>query len=164
MAPGSNHSLTFVIEPPTSAIPGAPFSIPVVVAVRSVANASSDPLQQLGARVVLWDESGTSSPVDLTGSTSTSVRSRTGNSTSGYAVFNLLTVERPGRYKLRVMLVLNTAGGVSVQGSIDSGPIHVHSGAAASQPPTPAQISKLQALIPENIGISQADIAAWQQV
>lgn len=136
MAPGSNYSLSFTIEPPTSAVPGVPFSIPVIVAVRSVGNANSDPLQQLGARAVLWDESGTSSTVDLTGNTSTSVRSRTGNSTSGYAVFNRLTVKSPGRYKLRVMLVLNTASGVSVQGSIDSGIIHVHSGAAASQPPS----------------------------
>ncbi|KAL4759993.1 uncharacterized protein BDW70DRAFT_138534 [Aspergillus foveolatus] len=164
MAPGSNYSLSFTIEPPTSAAPGVPFSIPVIVAVRSVGNTNSDPLQQLGARAVLWDESGTSSTVDLIGNTSTSVRSRTGNSTSGYAVFNRLTVKSSGRYKLRVMLVLNTASGVSVQGSIDSGIIHVHSGAAASQPPSPAQISRLQALVPENIGISQADIAAWQQV
>jgi len=27
----------------------------------------------------------------------------------------------------------------------------------------PSQISKLQSLIPENIGISQADIVSWQQ-
>ncbi|KAL6235346.1 hypothetical protein BDW75DRAFT_144078 [Aspergillus navahoensis] len=164
MVPGSNYSLTFMIEPPTSVRPGVPFSIPVIVAVRPLGNASSDPLQQLGARAVLWDESGTSSSVDLTGNTSTSVRSRTGNSTSGYAAFNRLTIKSPGRYKLRVVLVLHTASGVSVQGSVDSGTIHVNSGAAASQPPTPAQISRLQALIPENIGISQADIAAWQQI
>ncbi|KAL5001333.1 hypothetical protein BDV10DRAFT_160470 [Aspergillus recurvatus] len=164
MVPGLNYSLAFTIEPPTSARPGVPFSIPVIVAVRSVGSASSDPLQQLGARAVLRDESGTSSSVDLTGNTSTSVRSRTGNSTSGYAAFNRLIIKSPGKYKLRVMLVLNTASGVSVQGFIDSGIIHVNLGAAASQPPTRAQILRLQALVPENIGISQADIAAWQQI
>ncbi|KAL4987851.1 hypothetical protein BDW68DRAFT_177463 [Aspergillus falconensis] len=164
MAPGSSYSLAFTIEPPTSARPGVPFSIPVIVAVQPVGNTSSDPLQQLGARAVLRDENGASSSIELTGSTSTSVRSRTGNSTSGYAAFNRLTIKSPGRYKLRVMLVLNTASGVSVQGSIDSGTINVNLGAAASQPPTPAQILRLQALIPENIGISWADIAVWQQM
>ncbi|KAL4973446.1 hypothetical protein BDW66DRAFT_142111, partial [Aspergillus desertorum] len=111
------------------------FSIPpVVVAVRPVDIASSDPLQQLGARAVLRnDESGKSSSVHLTENSSASVRSRTGIPQAGCAAFDRLSIKisikRPGRYKLRVMLVLETASGVSVQGFIDSGFIHVHSDA-----------------------------------
>ncbi|KAL4785431.1 hypothetical protein BJX76DRAFT_324634 [Aspergillus varians] len=156
------YSLTFAIEPPTSVRPGVPFSLPAIVAVRAIDTANSDPLQQLGAGVYLRDETGTSSAVGLTGITSSSVRSRGGNTASGYALFRSLTIANPGRYRLRMMLVANTPSGVPVRGFIDSGVIHVHSGAAASLRPTPTQISRMQTLIAENIGISQADIAAWQ--
>ncbi|KAL2820896.1 hypothetical protein BDW59DRAFT_164449 [Aspergillus cavernicola] len=156
------YGLTFEIEPPASVRPGVAFTFPVIVAVRPVGAASNDPLQQLGASVLLRDETGTRSLLGLTGSTTSSVRSRNGNTTSGYARFGPLTLTNPGRYRLRVMLALNTSGGMTTRAFIDTTIIHVHAGAAASQNPTPAQVSRLQSLIPENIDISQADITAWQ--
>ncbi|RDW76756.1 uncharacterized protein DSM5745_06748 [Aspergillus mulundensis] len=165
MALGLEYSPTFAIEPPTSIRPGVAFSFPIVVAVPPVGNAGNDPEQQLGAIVLLRDETGGDSAAALaaTGTAATSVCNRTGNSTSGYAAFRRLTINSPGKYRLRVMLCLSNAREVLVKGSVDSKVIHVHAGAAASQPPTSSQIAKLQALVPENIGISQADIAAWQQ-
>ncbi|KAL4901424.1 hypothetical protein BDW74DRAFT_83432 [Aspergillus multicolor] len=163
MAPGSEYSATFAIDPPASVRPGTAFLFPIVVAVRPVGNAGNDPIQQLGATVMLRDESGNNAAGGLTGSTSTSIRSRTGNSISGYAAFSRLAIASPGKYRLRVMVMLNNASGVAVKGSVDSKIIHVHAGAAASQPLNSTQIAKFQALIPEDIGISQSDIAAWQQ-
>ncbi|KAL4920070.1 hypothetical protein BDW62DRAFT_199160 [Aspergillus aurantiobrunneus] len=157
------YGLAFTIEPPASIRPGVAFSLPVVVAVRPVGTAGSEPLQQLVAGASLRNETGASPVVGLTGNLSSSVRSRVGNTTSGYARFGPLTIANPGRYKLRVMLAANTFSGVTVRGVVESGVIHVHPGAAASQRPTATQISRLQALIPENLDISQADITAWQQ-
>ncbi|KAL4936712.1 hypothetical protein BDV06DRAFT_88421 [Aspergillus oleicola] len=157
------YALSFEISPPTSVCPGVAFSLPVIVAVRLIGAAGGDPLQQLGATASIRDETGASSAVRLTGTTSTSVRSRTGNGTTGYARFDRLTIANPGKYKLRITLMLNAPSGVTVKEFTESAIIHVHPGAAVSQRESPAQIAKLQSLIAENIGISQADIAAWQQ-
>ncbi|KAL4933288.1 uncharacterized protein BDV17DRAFT_286962 [Aspergillus undulatus] len=156
------YSISFALQPPTSVGPGVAFTLPVIVTVRPVGAANSD-LQQLGASASLRDETGASSTVRLAGTTSSSVRSRAGNGPSGYARFDRLTIASPGKYKLRITLVANTFGGVKVKEFVESAVIQVHSGAAASQRPTPTQIAKLQSLIPENIDISQADITAWQR-
>lgn len=136
MSSSREYSLTFAIAPPASVRPGVPFSLPVVVAVRPIGAASSDPLQQLGAGASLRDESGTSPSGGLTGTVSTSVRSRAGNTTNGYARLGPLRITTPGKYKLRVTLVNNTSSGVTVRGFIESSVIHVHAGAAASQQPS----------------------------
>ncbi|KAL3471922.1 hypothetical protein BJX99DRAFT_13516 [Aspergillus californicus] len=157
------YGLAFEIGPPTSVRPGVAFTLPVIVAVRPVGAASNDSIQQLAASISLRDETGTTSLPGLTGSTTSSVRSRNGNTTSGYARFGRLNITSPGRYRLRVMLVLSTSSGVTSRAIADTAVIHAHAGAAASQRPNPSQISRLQNLIPENIDISQADIEAWQQ-
>ncbi|KAL4955215.1 hypothetical protein BDW69DRAFT_124251 [Aspergillus filifer] len=157
------YALTFAINPPASVRPGIAFSLPIVVAVRPTGTASNDSIQQLGASASIRDETGASTTVRLSGNTATSVRSRAGNGTTGYARFDRLIIASQGKYRLRITLMLNTPNGVTVKESVESPLIQVHSGAPATQRPTPAQTAKLQSLIPENINISQADVVAWQQ-
>ncbi|KAJ0426922.1 hypothetical protein BJY00DRAFT_306913 [Aspergillus carlsbadensis] len=158
------YSLTFEIEPPTSVRPGVAFALPVVVAVRPVGAASNNPAQQLLAGVSLLDEAGVRSPTRLTGNLTDSVRSQAGNTTSGYACFRPLRIPSPGRYRLRIMMAVDSYSGTITSEFIDSRVIQVHAEAAVSQHPTAAQISRLQRLVSENIGISSGDIAAWQQL
>jgi hypothetical protein len=85
------------------------------------------------------------------------------------------------------MLGAASASGLTTRNYVDSGVIDVHAGSPAVQRPSeytnsyttrhtlleisliadfrkaPTQINKLQSLIPENIDISAADIATWQQ-
>ncbi|KAL2863402.1 uncharacterized protein BJX67DRAFT_384720 [Aspergillus lucknowensis] len=172
MVPGSSlsngsssrvYGLTFEIEPPASVRPEVAFTLPVVVAVRPVGAPNNDPAQQLVAAASLRDETGARSAVRLSGSITSSVRSRAGNTTSGYACFRSLAIATPGRYRLRVMLAVATYNGTMTTGFVDSSVIQVHADAPRSQHPTAVQISQLQRLVPENIDISSADIAAWQQ-
>lgn len=172
------YGMTFEISPPTAVRPGVPFTLPVIVAVRS--GNPGNGTDQLAANVCLKNESGTSVSA-LGGPLTSSVRSRNGNTTSGYARFSPLTISQPGRYKLRVMLGAASQCGVMTKEYIDSGVITVDAGAPASQRPSmyffffpldltitnripaAAQVSKLRSLITENIDITGAEIAAWQQ-
>ncbi|KAI9370688.1 hypothetical protein BJX61DRAFT_544373 [Aspergillus egyptiacus] len=160
---GREYDLAFEIPPPTSARPGVPFILPVIVAVRPLGTSQNSSIQQLGAGVSLRDETGTKAADGLTGSISSSVCSRNGNSTSGYARFDSLAIQHPGKYKLRIMLVSHTPSAIMSTAFIETPIIHVYAAAAASQRPTALQVARLRSLIPENIDISQADIEAWQQ-
>ncbi|OJJ85329.1 uncharacterized protein ASPGLDRAFT_25145 [Aspergillus glaucus CBS 516.65] len=155
------YGMTFEITPPTAVRPGAPFTLPVIVAIRS--GNPGNGTEQLAANVSLKSESG-ATVTGLGGPLTSSVRSRNGNTTSGYAKFSPLTIsQQPGRYKLRVMLGAASQNGVMAKEFIDSGVITVDGGASASQRPTAAQVSKLRSLTAENIEITDAEIAAWQQ-
>lgn len=138
----NEYTLTYVIEPPTAVRPGVAFTIPVIVTVRPVGATGSDPLQQLGVSASLRDESGANPAAGLSGSTPSSVRSRMGNTTSGYANVGRLKITNPGKYRLRVTLVANAASGVTKKGVVDSGVIHVNPGAAASQRPSMSYLLK----------------------
>lgn len=127
------YGITFEITPPTSVRPGAPFTIPVVVAVRALsAQASSQ--SNLVVHASLRNENH-SAAAGLTGTLTSSVRSRHGNTSSGYANFSSLRIGQPGRYRLRVMLGAASHSGVTTKEYIDSGVIHVHSAADAVQRP-----------------------------
>ncbi|ODM21162.1 hypothetical protein SI65_04215 [Aspergillus cristatus] len=154
------YSMTFEISPPTAVRPGVPFTLPVIVAIRS--GNPGNGTDQLAANVFLKSESGASVSA-LGGPLTSSVRSRNGNTTSGYARFSPLTISQPGRYRLRVILGAASQCGVMTKEYINSGVITVDAGAPASQRPTAAQVSKLRSLITENIDITGAEIAAWQQ-
>ncbi|KAL4878013.1 hypothetical protein BJY04DRAFT_221585 [Aspergillus karnatakaensis] len=166
---GSEYCLTFMIEPPTAVRPGVSFILPVIVAVRRISGVGTDPFQQLGATISLRDETGTTTIAGLNGSVTSSVRSQLGNTSNGYARFGPLSIANPGRYVLRVILAVNTFSGVTTRAVIDSAAIHVHAEAATSQRPSvyiphsAAQVVRLQGLVSENIDISEAQIAAWQQ-
>ncbi|RHZ72809.1 hypothetical protein CDV55_108706 [Aspergillus turcosus] len=155
--------ITFEIEPPTAVRPGTPFTLPVVVAVRPVGNPVDPAVQQMVAHASLRSETGAAAATGLAGTLTSSVRSRHGNTTSGFAKFSPLSIAQPGRYRIRVMLGAASHSGVTTKEYVDSGVIHVHAGAAAAQRPTPLQISKLQSMTAENIDITPADIAAWQR-
>ncbi|KJK60646.1 hypothetical protein P875_00053146 [Aspergillus parasiticus SU-1] len=157
------YSITFECAPPSAVRPGVPLTLPVIVAVRPVGSPRDSSVQQLVVNVSLRNESGTAACPGLTGTLTSSVRSRHGNTTTGFGKFNRLTIAQPGRYRLRVMLGAASASGVTTRDYIDSGVIEVHAGAPAAQRPTPSQVTKLQNLIPENIDLSAGDIAAWQQ-
>ncbi|KAA8644061.1 uncharacterized protein ATNIH1004_008258 [Aspergillus tanneri] len=157
------YGMAFEIPPPSAVRPGTPFTLPVIVAVRPVGNVRGSPTQQLVVNVSLRNEAGTDPVPGLSGTLTSSVRSRNGNTSNGYGRFSPLTIAQPGSYRLRVMLGAASASGVTTREYVDSGVIYVHGGAAPSQRPAPSQISKLQSLIPENIDISAADIAAWQR-
>lgn len=175
------YSMAFEITPPTAVRPGTPFTLPVIVAIRS--GSPGNGTEQLAANVSLKSESG-ATVTGLGGPLTSSVRSRNGNTTSGYAKFSPLTISQPGRYKLRVMLGAASQNGVVTKEFIDSGVITVDGGAPASQRPSmfyysgipfgltlitngilaAAQVSKLRSLTAESIDITEAEIAAWQQV
>ncbi|KAF9887900.1 hypothetical protein FE257_009422 [Aspergillus nanangensis] len=156
------YGITFELAPPIAVRPGTRFTLPVIVAVRPVGN-TTGAVQQLVMNASLRNEAGTAPAAGLTGTLTSSVRSRNGNTTSGYARFSPLSIAAPGRYRIRIMLGAASAGGVTTRAYVDSGVIHVHAGAAPGQRPTPAQVTKLQGLVAENIDITAADIAAWQR-
>lgn len=134
--PGSNgceFSLSFEISPPQAVRPGVPFTIPVIVSVRPLSNQGSSHVQ-LVAHASLRNENLTAA-TGLTGTLTSSVRSRDGNTTSGYARLSPLCIAQPGRYRLRVMLGAASYNGVTTKEYVDSGVIHVHSGAPAVQRP-----------------------------
>ncbi|GIJ89042.1 hypothetical protein Asppvi_007971 [Aspergillus pseudoviridinutans] len=155
--------ITFEIEPPAAVRPGTPFTLPVVVAVRPVGNQVNPAVQQMVAHASLRSETGAAAATGLAGTLTSSVRSRNGNTTSGFAKFSPLSIAQPGRYRIRVILGAASQSGVTTKEYVDSGVIDVHAGAEAVQRPTPLQISKLQAMTAENIDITPADIAAWQR-
>lgn len=129
------YGITFEIGPPDSVRPGAPFTLPVIAAVRPAGSAGNGSEQQLVANVSLRTESGTN-VTGLGGPLTSSVRSRNGNTTNGYARFSPLTIAQPGKYKLRVMLGAASRCGVTTKEYADSNVIHVHAGAAPSQRPS----------------------------
>jgi hypothetical protein len=130
------YNLTFEIEPPASVRPGVAFTLPVVVAVRPVGAASNNPTQQLLAGASLLDETGARSPTRLTGNLTDSVRSQAGNTNSGYACFRSLRIPSPGRYRLRIMMAVDSYNGTVTSEFVDSRVIHVHVEAAVSQRPS----------------------------
>ncbi|KAF3388349.1 hypothetical protein F1880_004016 [Penicillium rolfsii] len=156
----AEFSLTFETAPPAAVRPGLPFTVPVIVAVRPIGTPSRT--VQLVASASLRDEAGTSAAIGLGGSLTAMVRSRTEPSMSGYAKFAGLTISRPGKYRIRVMLSTSSVNGVVTKEYVDSGVIHVHAAAPATQRPNPTTVAKLQGLIAENLDITGADIAKWQ--
>lgn len=154
-------NLTFEVAPPTAVRPGLPFTIPVVIAVRPIGTPARN-VQHLVVSASLRDENSTAPAVGLGGSLTASVRSRSDNAMSGYAKFSSLTISRPGKYRVRVMLSAASVNGVVTKEFVDSGVINVHAAAPAAQRPTPLQTGTLQRLTAENLDISAADIAKWQ--
>ncbi|KAE8354901.1 hypothetical protein BDV28DRAFT_65897 [Aspergillus coremiiformis] len=157
------YGIQFECPPPAAARPGAPFTLPVIVAVRPVGVPRGSASQQLVVNVSLRNESGSAPAAGLTGTLTSSVRSRHGNTTSGFSTFSRLTIAQPGRYRLRARLGIASASGVTTRDHVDSDVIEVRADAPAVQRPTSSQVAQLQSLVPENIDISPEDIAAWQQ-
>ncbi|KAJ5380420.1 uncharacterized protein N7496_002848 [Penicillium cataractarum] len=153
-------SLTFEAAPQPAARPGLPFTVPVIVAVQPIGTPSRT--LQLVASASLRDEAGTSPAIGLGGNLTANVRSRTEPSMSGYAKFTGLTISRPGKYRIRVMLSTSSVNGVTTKECVDSEVIHIHAAAPVAQRPTPTTVAKLQRLTAENLDISVADIAKWQ--
>lgn len=135
MAATREYSLTFETTPPTAARPGLPFTIPVIVSVRPIGTPAQN-VQHLVVNASLRDETGTSAAAGLSGNLTASVRSRADTAMSGYAKFSALTISRPGKYRLRVMLGAASYNGVVTKEYVDSGVIHVHAAAPAGQRPS----------------------------
>ena len=129
-----DFSLSFEIAPPSSVRPGQPFTIPVIVSVRPIGTPSRS-VQALAVNASLRDEAGATQVTGLSGSQTTSV-------IGGYAKFSNLSISRPGKYRLRVMLGAHSIGGVVTGGYVDSGVITVASAAPAAQRPSGSPISK----------------------
>lgn len=139
--PGSSsqeYNLAFEIPPPSSVRPGSQFTIPVVVSVRPASNQRPNPVQQLAVHASLRNENHAPA-TGLIGPLTSSVRSRSGNTTAGYASFNPLRITQPGRYRLRVMLAAASYSGVMTKEYVDSGVIHVDPGAEAEQRPSTSE-------------------------
>lgn len=136
---GREYGVTFEITPPAAVRPGVPFTLPVIVAVRPSSNLTASHVQ-LVAHASLRNENLTVA-TGLTGALTSSVRSRNGNTTSGYATLSPLCISQPGRYRLRVMLGVASYNGVTTKEYIDSGVIHVHSGADAVQRPSKCSVA-----------------------
>lgn len=134
MAAPREFSLTFEAAPPAAVRPGLPFTVPVIVAVRPIGTPSRT--VQLVASASLRNEAGTSTAIGLGGNLTAMVRSRTEPSMSGYAKFAGLTISRPGKYRIRVMLSTSSVNGVMTKECVDSGVIHVHAAAPAAQRPS----------------------------
>lgn len=163
MASTREFSLSFEIDPPTAVRPGVPFTIPVVISVRPICTPPKN-VQHLVVNASLRNEAGTEAALGLSGSLTESVCSRTDNAMGGYAKFSPLTVTRPGKYRLRVMLSAASYNGVVTKECVDSGVIHVHAAAPAAQRPSeskplsPAQVESrgsvmgwISTLLPVNV-------------
>lgn len=127
------YSLTFEIGPPSSARPSQPFTIPVIVAVQPVSSPVGSPAQQLVVHASLRNENHSPASAGLTGTLTSSVRSRHGNTAAGYAKFSPLCIRQAGRYRIRMMLGAASDGGVTTKEYVDSGVVHVHSEAEGVQ-------------------------------
>lgn len=88
------------------------------------------------AHASLRSETGTAAATGLAGTLTSSVRSRNGNTTSGFAKFSPLSIAQPGRYRIRVILGAASHSGVTIKEYVDSGVIHVQAGAEAVQRPS----------------------------
>lgn len=135
MAATREFSLSLEIDPPTAVRPGVPFTLPVIISVCPIGTPPRN-VQHLVVNASLRDEAGTGAAVGLTGSLTSSVRSRSDNAMGGCASFSPLTISRPGKYKLRVMLSAASYNGVVTKECVDSGVIHVHAAAPAAQRPS----------------------------
>lgn len=129
------YGIIFEIGPPDAVRPGLPFTLPVVVAVRPMGSPGNGSAQQLVANISLRTESGTCTS-GLSGTLTSSVRSRNGNTVPGYAEFSPITIFQSGRYRLRVMLSAASQSGVTTKEFVDSNVIQVHGGAPATQKPS----------------------------
>lgn len=134
MSSPREFSLTFETGPPPAVRPGVPFTVPVIVAIRPIITPSSG--VQLVASASLRDEAGTSAAIGLGGNLTAMVRSHAEPSMSGYAKFAGLTISRPGSFRIRVMLSTSSVNGVMTKECLDSGVIHVHAAAPATQRPS----------------------------
>lgn len=131
------YEITFEIAPPTEVRPKSPFPLPVIAAVRSLPRTSTvGSGQQLVAHASLRDETGSTAAPGLTGSLTSSVRSRSGNTASGYGRFDPLLITQPGRYRLRIMLGIASVDGMMTKSYVDSDIITVHDEAGNQRPST----------------------------
>lgn len=146
MATSREFDLSFEIDPPTAVRPDVPFTIPVIISTRLVGTPPRN-VQHLVVNASLRDEAGTSAAAGLSGSLTASVRSRSDNATGGYAKFSPLTISRPGKYRLRVMLSAASYNGVVTKEYVDSGIIHVHAAAAATQRPSESTCATCSAFL-----------------
>lgn len=129
------YGMRFEIAPPAAAGPGTPFTLPIIVSVRTVGAPQDYTVQQLAMNVSLRTELGESvASTHLTGALTSSVRSRDGNSTSGFARFGPLAITQPGRYRLRIALAAASVADITIKDYIDSDVVDVHSGALAHRP------------------------------
>ncbi|KAJ5716921.1 hypothetical protein N7488_002567 [Penicillium malachiteum] len=151
-------SLSFEVAPPTSVRPGQAFTLPVVVSIRPIGTPSRN-VQALAVHASLRDETGSGAAPGLGGSLTSSVRD---GALGGYAKFGPLTISRPGKYRLRVMLGAASYNGVVTKEFVDSGLIIVGPTAPAAQRPTATQVATLQRLTAQKLDITSADIAKWQ--
>ncbi|PKY01706.1 hypothetical protein P168DRAFT_334547 [Aspergillus campestris IBT 28561] len=156
------YCMRFEIAPQAAAWPNVPFTLPVIVSVRTVGAPQDYAVQQLAMNVSLRTESG--DPVasyHLSGALTSSVRNHDGNTTSGFARFGPLAITQPGRYRLRIALAAASPVDITIKDYIDSDVVDVHIGAVAHRP-TPTQISRLQSLVPENLDITRAEMEEWE--
>lgn len=130
---GGEFSLSFAITPPTTARPGIPFTIPVIIGVHPIGTPAQN-VQHLVVNASLRDEAGTGAAAGLSGDLTASVRSRSDNAMSGYAKLSKLTISQPGKFRLRVMLSVASYSGVVTKQYVDSTVIDVNAGAAAQRP------------------------------
>lgn len=130
---GGEFSLSFAITPPTTARPGVPFTIPVIIGVNPIGTPAQN-VQHLVVNASLRDEAGTGAATGLSGDLTASVRSRSDNAMSGYAQLGKLSILRPGKFRLRVMLSVASYSGVVTKQYVDSTVIDVNAGAAAQRP------------------------------
>lgn len=133
MSASREFSLTLELGPPSTVRPGSPFTLPVIVAVRPLGAPSRN--THLVVNVSLRDESSSTAVTGLSGNLTASVRSRGDSFMGGYAKFSPLTITRPGKYRLRVMLSSASVNGVFTKEIVDSGVIHVHAAGSAAQRP-----------------------------
>ncbi|KAF9889233.1 hypothetical protein FE257_007546 [Aspergillus nanangensis] len=154
------YGMTFEVSPPRTIPPGCAFPLPVIVSIRPLGDPGT--IEQLVMHASLRYETGDSTAPGLTGPLTSSVRSRIGNTTSGYARFSPLRIAQPGRYRLRIILGGASASGVVTQGYLESEIISVQPNAQI-QRPTQLEIMKLRSLMPENIDITAGEIQGWQR-
>lgn len=140
----TDFTLQFRIPPPPAVRPGATFTLPVIIATHPATGRHPpfpDPGQQLMLYASLRDESGRDPAIagGLTGELSDSLHSLEDDAIRGYSKFDNLSIQRPGRFRIRVYLGIAGAGsqaGLVKKAYVDSQVIQVDPSAETVQKPS----------------------------
>jgi hypothetical protein len=125
--------MQFQISPPPAVRPGAKISIPIIVSIRPNAPRPLTPIEQLVVFASLRNESGDRPAQGLAGNMSDGLHSLEHSATRGYSKFDGLSIQEPGRYRIRIYLGVATDNEIMTKQYIDSDVVHVHPQAGAVQ-------------------------------
>jgi hypothetical protein len=122
---GYDSTIRFSREPPPTIQHGASLPVSVVVMLGESNRPSRASTQAFAVNVSLVDEYGTRTSGGLQGSLTSNIQFPSNQHAHGLAVFNDLAICQTGRGRLRVLLGVFSAAGLTVEARADSHIFHV---------------------------------------